>query len=102
MAVLSGKAYVGVDIGGTNLRFALVDELGAILRREHQSTEIGLGREHFIDKLLTGIRSMVDGGNALHVEIDAIGLGIPGLIAGVRHGPVIGEPAVDRDGEPQG
>ena len=43
MAALSGKACVGVDIGGTNLRFALVDENGAILLREHQPTEIDLG-----------------------------------------------------------
>lgn len=76
------KACVGVDIGGTNLRFALVDGNGAILLREHQQTEINLGRQSFLDKLLAGIASMIHGGEVLNMKVEAIGLGIPGLIAG--------------------
>jgi glucokinase len=82
MAARPEKVWVGVDIGGTNLRFALVDENGSLLLRDRQRTEIGLGRESFLDRLVAGIDGMRQGAATLGAEVQAVGLGIPGLIAG--------------------
>jgi glucokinase len=76
------KVWVGVDIGGTNLRFALVDENGSLLLRDRQRTEIGLGIESFLARLIAGIDGMRQGAATLGAEVQAVGLGIPGLIAG--------------------
>lgn len=82
MAAHPEQATIGVDIGGTNLRFALVDESGAILLREHRPTEISLGRESFLDRLVGGITGMQRGAESRGVKVSAVGIGIPGLIAG--------------------
>ena len=56
MTIHPAHACIGVDIGGTNLRFALVDETGAILIRDRRQTEIGQGKENFLDRLVAGGR----------------------------------------------
>src|SRR6266571_1300589 len=73
MAAHPGKVWVGVDIGGTNLRFALVDENGSLLLRDRQRTEINLGRESFIDRLIAGIDGMRQGAATLGSEVRAFG-----------------------------
>ena len=40
------KAYIGVDLGGTNVRVAKVDENGTILQMVKEATEIEQGVEH--------------------------------------------------------
>jgi glucokinase len=82
MAARPEKVWIGVDIGGTNLRFALIDENGSLLLRDRQRTEIGLGRESFLGRLVAGIDGMRQGAATLGAEVQAVGLGIPGLIAG--------------------
>jgi len=76
------KACIGVDVGGTNLRFALVAESGEILLRERTQTLIHLGREAFIERLAGGISGMQSAAEQLGYKADAVGMGIPGLIAG--------------------
>ncbi|WP_298269522.1 ROK family protein [Geobacter sp.] len=73
--------FAGIDVGGTNLRFALVDRLGRIRHRHDLKTEIKAGREPFYEKIREGVgvlRSAADGCGA---TIVAAGAGIPGLIA---------------------
>jgi glucokinase len=81
---------IGIDIGGTNLRFALVDSSGLIVRRSRSVSEIAEGRDAFCRRLLEGIaelRASVDGAEA---SIVGIGAGVPGLIGrdGVIHASV--------------
>ena len=42
---------IGVDLGGTNLRIAAVDEGGKLLAKTTLETEVSLGREHVVDEL---------------------------------------------------
>lgn len=86
----SSKACIGVDIGGTNLRFALVGAHGVIHLRERSQTEISLGRESFKDRLVSGISAVQKSAHLLGLEVHAVGLGIPGLIA--RSGVVLSSP----------
>lgn len=88
---------IGIDIGGTNLRFALVADDGSILHRERQLTNIQLGRAEFLRRLSGGIATM-QGWAANHgIAVQAIGAGVPGLIdmqgnvlSSVNLGPIEG------------
>lgn len=81
MAIISETACIGIDIGGSNLRFALVDEQGSILATERCKTEIHLGRDSFLDRLVSGISLIRVRGEERGRNVRAVGIGIPGLIA---------------------
>ena len=80
MSATSGNACIGVDVGGTNLRFALVADDGSVLRRERRQTKIELGRASFFTRLLDGIAMMRSGAQKLGIGVRAVGIGVPGLI----------------------
>ena len=70
---------IGVDLGGTNLRIAAVDEAGRLLEKTTLGTPVSRGRDHVVEALCTGIQQLVakyQGSGALH----GIGIGIPGII----------------------
>jgi glucokinase len=76
-----GKACIGVDIGGTNLRVALVDQDGNLLAGERGKTDIALGKDSFLERLLDGIDKMRSKGAGLGRDVRSVGMGIPGLIS---------------------
>ncbi|WP_297236585.1 ROK family protein, partial [uncultured Faecalicoccus sp.] len=67
------KTFIAVDLGGTNIRAALVQEDGKILEVKKDRTEANLGKEHVMEKMENLISSLKDYENA-----EGIGLGIPG------------------------
>lgn len=79
-------AFIGVDIGGTNLRFALVGGDGAILHRERRKTGVAVGRDTFLPLLEEGIDAVLREGARRGARVAAIGAGMPGLID--RHGTI--------------
>jgi glucokinase len=70
--------WIGIDIGGTNLRFALVDSSGRILQRLRSASDIARGRDHFCRRLLEGVDELRSVAGAERVA--AIGAGVPGLV----------------------
>jgi glucokinase len=70
---------IGVDLGGTNLRIAAVDERGTLLEKTTIGTQVSLGREVVIRDMVGAIRNLVSN---LHGAGDllGIGIGIPGII----------------------
>lgn len=69
------KTYIGVDLGGTNIRAAKVDEEGNILQILKDSSEPDKGVDHVMNKMINLIESIDD-----YDECVGIGLGIPGPI----------------------
>lgn len=69
------KTYIGVDLGGTNIRAAKVDEDGNILQILKDSSEPDKGVNHVMNKMINLIESIDD-----YEECVGIGLGIPGPI----------------------
>lgn len=69
------KTYIGVDLGGTNIRAAKVDEDGNILQILKDSSEPDKGVDHVMNKMINLIESIDD-----YEECVGIGLGIPGPI----------------------
>lgn len=70
---------VGVDLGGTNLRIAAVDESGKLLAKITLGTEVVRGREFVVDELS---RSIIEMRERFKNSADfcGIGVGVPGLI----------------------
>ena len=70
---------IGVDLGGTNLRIAAVDEKGTLLEKVTLGTETQRGREYVISEMTTAIRSVCDRYKN-RGELVGIGIGVPGFI----------------------
>lgn len=69
------KTFIGVDLGGTNVRAAKVDEQGQLLQVVKEATEIDQGVDHVIQKIISMIES-IDG----YQECEGIGMGVPGPV----------------------
>jgi glucokinase len=74
------RFFIGIDIGGTNLRFALVDSQGNIHKRSRTISGIAEGRDAFCERLKTGICDLRVFAAASGAAVAGIGAGIPGLI----------------------
>lgn len=77
-----GRSVIGIDVGGTNLRLAVVDAAGRIVQRQRVASHIIEGRAAFCQRLEAAITLMRADAAASGGEVVAIGLGIPGLIDG--------------------
>ncbi|MFN5133905.1 MAG: ROK family protein, partial [Chitinophagaceae bacterium] len=67
---------VGIDIGGTNTKFGIVDRKGNILEQSRMRTDAHENAEEFIDELYTNLSPMIanHGGNE---KFKGIGMGAP-------------------------
>jgi glucokinase len=68
-----------VDLGGTNLRIAAVDESGKMLAKIALGTEVSRGREFVVDELSRSILELQERFRST-AELCGIGVGVPGLI----------------------
>lgn len=72
---MSERYAVGIDIGGTKMAFALVDEQGKIHAEHRLPTNAENGVEAVITALAQGVRTL-----SQHVPIEGIGIGVPGYV----------------------
>lgn len=68
--------YIGIDLGGTNIKGALVNEAGEILREESCPTRAALGAETVCDGIAAVITALAEGTDA----IGGVGIGCPGTV----------------------
>jgi glucokinase len=82
--------YIGIDIGGTNLRGALLLADGSIASRFRQKTDISSGVASFLDRLTSELVQVMGDAAAAGVQVKGVGLGVPGLIGrdGLIHSSV--------------
>jgi glucokinase len=70
---------IGVDLGGTNLRIAAVNQQGSLMEKVTLGTRVGLGQDHVIHKMCDAIQQLAvkyrDG-----AALQGIGIGVPGII----------------------
>ena len=70
--------YIGIDLGGTNIKGALVSETGEIAREVSRPTRVELGAEAVCDgiaEVITELSSDVD-----RTSLGGVGLGCPGTV----------------------
>ncbi|MEX0844333.1 MAG: ROK family protein [Balneolaceae bacterium] len=67
---------IGVDLGGTNIKAAVVDKDKGIIEQVTTPTQANLGRDHLLDRIGETIKGLVKKN-----EIIGIGLGLPGMVS---------------------
>jgi glucokinase len=77
---------IGIDLGGTNVRVALVNEKGSIVEFLQASTESEKGYQQVIEKMSLMIEKVSEG-----AEIDGIGIGAPGPLD-IKKGVILSPP----------
>jgi len=70
---------IGLDLGGTNLRAAAIDQSGVLLDRISGSTHFSAGREAVLADMVRGISLMREKHGP--AGLVGIGIGVPGFIA---------------------
>lgn len=74
--------YIGIDVGGTNLKAGLVDEKGAILAVERTPLGTFRGPEPFAATLAELAKAVIHKGGVKTGDILYVGMGIPGAVEG--------------------
>ena len=67
------KTYIGVDLGGTNVRAAIVDEEGKVLIQKKSPSYAQEGKEKVMNTIINLIKSLPD-----YESCSGIGVGVPG------------------------
>ncbi|WP_252235920.1 ROK family protein [Clostridium sp. CH2] len=80
------KYYIGIDIGGTNLRAAILDEECNLVDKLKISNEVEKGAEYNLDKLILEIKERWS-----DKEIISVGVGCPGPLD-IRSGTILVTP----------
>jgi glucokinase len=73
------KFSIGVDLGGTNLRIAAVDERGRLIEKVTLGTKVSLGRDHVINDMCDAIQRMAEKYRDTAALL-GIAIGVPGII----------------------
>ena len=78
---MSKKLYVGVDLGGTNVKSGLVDEDGNVLVRDERKTLARVSAEAPVKQIVDSINEVIGCGGSSISEIRGIGIGSPGPLS---------------------
>jgi glucokinase len=70
---------IGVDLGGTNLRAAAVDESGTLIEKISTNTQVTHGRDAVLDEMCRIIQSLATRFTS-HGPLAGVGIGVPGII----------------------
>jgi glucokinase len=70
---------IGVDMGGTNLRVAAVEEQGHLLEKITLGTQVSLGRDRVIHDMCDSIQQLAQKYTSSS-KLLGIGIGVPGII----------------------
>ncbi len=82
------QLLVGVDIGGTNIKFALMDRKARLKGRRIFSTAKFKGKKVLIDKIVNQVENIISESGLSRKDIIGVGVGIPGavdIITGTIH-----------------
>jgi len=75
-----GRVVIGVDLGGTNLRTALLSQDGIILDKRKEATLASDGWKKVIDRLVANIVRQKVIAEQRGLAVAAVGVGAPGVI----------------------
>lgn len=74
------KYYVGIDLGGTNVRVAKVDETGKIIQEFKEASEVHNGKELLVKKMIRMVQSLDN-----YQECLGVGCAVPGPVDKVKN-----------------
>ncbi len=79
-----GCVVIGVDLGGTNLRTALLSPDGDILNKHKEPTHAADGWKKVVARLIENIKGQQEFAGRKGLTVTAVGVGAPGVIQGDR------------------
>ena len=85
---MNNKLAIGIDLGGTNVRIALLNSSGEMGGIRQQSTHAERDMHQILESIAEGIESLMREHRIPREDIVGIGLGAPGflsLVSGVMH-----------------
>ncbi|QWV92217.1 ROK family protein [Geomonas oryzisoli] len=71
---------IGVDLGGSNLRFALVDRQGRVLARSAEPTLPSAGLDSLLSRLQARVGQLQEEAARIGTSVAALAVGVPGLV----------------------
>lgn len=74
------RLFLGLDVGGTNVKAGVVDDSGSVLTSCSVSTEAKLGPDHGVQQIVTAGRQAVHLAGLTLSDIGAVGLATPGTM----------------------
>ncbi|MCK5145810.1 ROK family protein [bacterium] len=74
---MNNELFIGIDLGGTDIKGGLVDNAGKIVFETKIPTEAKKGPEHIFDRMSQLIQTLRDGAEAI---VAGIGMGVPGQV----------------------
>jgi len=69
---------VGIDLGGTNIKTALVDTQGQIVVQESRPTDAGAGPEAIMDAMQAAMDAVIAQAGTDKGQVATVGIGVPG------------------------
>ncbi|QXE91155.1 ROK family protein [Geomonas subterranea] len=77
---MTRELCIGVDLGGSNLRMALVDRQGSVLARSAEPTLPAAGLDSLLSRLLAGVGRLQGEATRIGARTVALAVGVPGLV----------------------
>ena len=74
---MASSYHIGVDLGGTNIKFAMLDEASKSIAHDTVPTEAFEGPDHVLDRISAGINSLAT--KAPSGGVASVGLAVPGM-----------------------
>jgi glucokinase len=72
--------HLGVDVGGTCIKFGIVDRGGNIILREESRTCPERGSDAVVNSIIEGIAQVLARASLSQADLTSIGLGVPGTV----------------------
>ena len=85
------KLYVGIDLGGTNIKGGVVDRSGKVLRFDSIETEGERGRDHVLDRIALLVGKVRDAAGLAPDSLAGVGIGSPGPL-NIKQGLIYSAP----------
>jgi glucokinase len=77
---MKNQVIVGVDVGGTAIKMALLSTEGEILRKLEEPTPVAEGEDKVIEKIARMITDILNHANVSNEQVAGVGLGVPGPV----------------------
>lgn len=72
--------YVGIDLGGTELKIGIIDERGNILHKDSFKTDTAQPAKQIVEHMASCTRAVVKQAGLALAQISGVGIGSPGLL----------------------
>lgn len=74
------KVKIGIDLGATRIKIALVDERGRILSRRETDTPFNFRKEVLIDAIVKNVQGIIEKAGIKKGIVAGVGIGVPGPV----------------------